>query len=353
MEETSSRRLAMFIIIFSLLWNAIIVILLLCLQDDIHLQPPFMVTIEEPDHEATKEKDKELLYTANKLISYGSSPVGTTILQQFPQTTQPILPTEVTSSQDETIEPSPIKQKAEEKIFEQEEASQEDQEHQTQEEQEELPTAPDDVEQKQEEPSFYKEQEKTTVVQEEQKLSKSEYHEEITESIGKTTKVSTHKQIQKTEAQKKKAITLADIARGYMHHVAQEQEHTMETQIRSLPSSKQMALQVYSTKIFALLEQAAKVNKKMLYAPEDRTTNAILILTIGRDGKLLEACLTPPLHEKEVRDWLFSFINQVGLFPPIPKHLKQEKITLQYPLKIDMQQGFGTYSLYYGMYNRY
>jgi len=355
MEEASSRRLAMLIIIFSLLWNAIIVVLLLCLQDDIHLQPPFIVTIEEPDHETTKEKDQELVYTANKLISYGSSPVGTTILPQLPsiQTTQPTMPTEVPSSQDETIEPSTIKPKTEEEILGQEETTQEDQEHQEQEEQKESPTTPDDVKQKQEEPSFYKEQEKITVVQEEQKLSESEYHEEIAEGIEKTARVPTHKQIQKTEAPKKKKITLADIAKGYMHRVAQEQEHTMETQIRSLPSSKQMALQVYSTKIFALLEQAAKVNKKMLYAPEDRTTNVILILTIGRDGRLLEASLTPPLHEKEVRDWLFSFINQVGLFPPIPSHLKQEKITLQYPLKIDMQQGFGTYSLYYGMYNRY
>ena len=381
MEEKSSRRIATLIIILSLAWNAMIVVLFLCVQDDIHLQMPFTVSIEQEEHQ--EEQKKDCTYLVEQLISHGTSPVATTILPQQPspfavsspiQVANQIQPTEPlqqednsdlsnpTQEQEPQTEPNEVMQALEKLAQSEDPMSEEEnmQEELTEEHNEEVIEEPeqtkdefiqeDNVEQIEEAFETITDMEATTV----QELPE---HKELVEEKIEPKKISKptrllHNPKQKTTTEKR-SLSLADIARGYMRHVAQEQENTVETQLRSLPTSKQMALQVYATKIFGLLEQAAKVNRKMLYAPENRTADAILILTIDQSGALVEASLTPPLHEKEIREWLFSFIDKVGLFPPIPKHLKKEKITLNFPLKIDMHQGFGTYSLYYGFSNRY
>jgi len=360
MEETLSRRSALIIIILSFAWNMIVVILFLCLQDDIHMSSPLIVTVE---NERQKEKNEEFIYLADRLISFGSSQFSTTILpQEKPEEQlqqQKVQPSDMAIKIEPAIQQTlqSQTQKLEEAPTHEELEQTNDKENVTKKEHsaEECKGPPEQpLEQPQLDQTFM--EQKTTVIQEDLQKTESQPLEELKQnSAQKQPKKpplfkSTAK---KSESPKKKTISLADIAKGYMQKIVYDREHNVETQLRSLPTSKQMALQVYSTKIFGLLEQAAKVNQKMLYAPENHTTDAALMLTIDRDGKLLEAHLIPQLHEKEIREWLFNFVKQVGLFPPIPKHLKKDKITLHYPLKINIHQGFGTYSLYYGFGNRY
>ncbi|TET06054.1 hypothetical protein E3J79_03275 [Candidatus Dependentiae bacterium] len=349
MKDVTSRPPVTLIIILSLTWNIIIIVLLFCIQDDIHLHSPFTITVEQ-EEKKNKESDSTLIYQANKLISFGSSPFGTTIISQAPNLKSSTQPNILKKLIQEEPEQQPIFSQEQEAINEQTQTESENQIPCTQENditEEEKQSLDQERSEKSDQEQL---QPSTAIIQE--AILKAAYKKQKQNKQKIIPTFEQKKQIMKSTAIKKN-LNLAEIVQGYMHHVAQEQEQSVETQIRSLPSSKQLALQVYSTKIFTLIEQAAKVNQKMLYASGNHTTDATLILTVDQNGKLIEAYLTPPLQEKEVREWIFTFIHKVGLFPPIPKHLKKEKITLSYPLKIDIQQGFGTYSLYYGLCNRY
>ncbi len=344
MDQDKSRRLALAIFLVSLGWNALLIIFLLCIQDDVHLQKPFLVTLEDENQQQRKIDDD--IFFADTLVSFGSSLIDKKLLLD-PQHNIPVAKEEMTMAPqhpvqeeepseppqpDETIQKEPIKD-----LIEKEEPT----ETITQEQDEN--SEPTEVEQPPEEHST-SEQPETTPTQIPETALKEPKHEVVIRQRTDPKQIKRNKE-QRTADQKKKPLGLADIAKGYMRQVNQERENTVEHSLRSLPESKQMALYIYTTKMYDILEQTAKATQKMLYAPQNRTVDATLMVTINQDGELLEVQLIPQLHEKEVRDALLNIVNRAGLFPPIPKHLKKEKLTLSYPIKINMHQGFNTYSL--------
>jgi len=343
MDQDRPRRIALAIILLSLGWNALLIIFLLCIQDDVHLRKPFLVTLEDENQQKKIDDD---IFFADSLVSFGSSLTDKKILLD-PQYAMPAAKKEMAMApqqpfqEEESIEPPQPEELSQKEPIKDLIDKRDPAETIPQEQDED--SEPAEGEQPQEEHSPTEKLEITPPHEEETVVTEPE-HEVVLRQLPKPKQIKRKKE-QHASGQKKKPLSLADIAKGYMRQVNQERENTVEHSLRSLPESKQMALYIYTTKMYDILEQTAKATQKMLYAPQNRTVDATLMVTINQDGELLEVQLTPQLHEKEIRDALLNIVNRAGLFPPIPKHLKKEKLTLSYPIKINMHQGFNTYSL--------
>lgn len=324
MEETNSRHIALLIALLSLLLNIALIIVLFCIQDDIHQTKPLLVAMENEKHiEKKKEND---IFFVDQLVSFGASPTDKKILLEQPN----VIPDDSPNiAQQESIpENEPIDHSAQkEKVDEQ--ALDETTTDNTKDNIEEFDQK-DFTEESQQDNS-------SKIVETQKPLTATDT---IFEDQNK--KKLTKKQ---NKPKRKKSLSLSDIAKGYMRHAQQAREDTVEHSMQSLPKNKQMALYVYTTRLYDILEQTARVSQKVLYAPHNRKVDATLLLTINQDGELIEVHLAPQLHEKEIRDALLGVVNRAGLFPPIPKHLNKEKLTLSYPIKINMHEGFNTYSL--------
>ncbi len=143
---------------------------------------------------------------------------------------------------------------------------------------------------------------------------------------------------------RKKQVTLADIAKGFIKSVEREREN----QASALPDGKQLSLQIYGTKIWSLLEQSAKAQRSSIFVHTPVDNTITVVLTIGKNGSLINAQLKPPTKEPSINSIIFSIIKNAGLFPPIPNHLGKKQLTLQYPLRIKAEPGYGVYELSYG-----
>lgn len=167
---------------------------------------------------------------------------------------------------------------------------------------------------------------------------------------------------------KSRSLTLADITHSFMKQVRDEKQikYHYDPQQKGagagMPgvyspakngcTGKELALQMYATKVFMMMQQSAHALSSLIYANTDFTEQSLLEITINYDGKLLRATLNPPIHEKDVELAVQKIVERVGLFPPLPKHFNTDSITLTFPLNIQGTKGFGRYSLSYSANDR-
>lgn len=143
----------------------------------------------------------------------------------------------------------------------------------------------------------------------------------------------------------KKNITMADISRGFMRSIQQEAGHNTASR-----NMQELSLQMYSSKIWNLIKNAFLACDTNLHLPEAVSAHTQLVLTIGRSGKLLDIHLNYPKHIAALRNierLLISRAHQAGLFPPLPVNIKGASKTFSFPLYIQGQAGFHSYSLGY------
>lgn len=156
-----------------------------------------------------------------------------------------------------------------------------------------------------------------------------------------------------------KGLTLADITRGFVRNVKHEQAATSRYTYQGASrgqgvyapptSGVAMAEQMYASKIYSLLEQSAMAYSRKIYARQELDMETMLEVTIDKTGRILDVALNPCLAEKDMELALNTIVKSVGLFPPIPKQFKKQKIIVTIPLHIRSQQGFASYRLLYGM----
>lgn len=171
-----------------------------------------------------------------------------------------------------------------------------------------------------------------------------------------------HEQAQKAQPQSKRQLTLADITAGFIKQVHNERSMSyhydpnkkkgggapgVHSPSSAAANSREFALQMYASKVFTLMQQAAYTLTSMIYAQNDFEAITALEITIDERGKLLACQLNPAIGEKDIEDAVQTIVRRVGLFPAIPKHFGTDTITLTFPLSIRGAKGFGKYSLSY------
>jgi hypothetical protein len=143
----------------------------------------------------------------------------------------------------------------------------------------------------------------------------------------------------------KKQITVSDISRGFIKSMQQEAGFNQASR-----DMKQLALQIYATKIWNIIKTAFLVGDNGLHLTENVSTHTHLILTIDRSGKLLNIHLDYPKQVTALRNierLIISRAHQAGLFPPLPAQIPGTSKTFSFPLFIEGQKGFHAYSLGY------
>ena len=161
-----------------------------------------------------------------------------------------------------------------------------------------------------------------------------------------------------------KQLTLADITRGYIKQMRQEQDSTGHCtynqggtgtgSIRygvNAPPTDGAALseQLYASKLYNLLEQSAQAYSSQIYSCHDLEMETMIEVTIEKSGKILDVALRPALPEKDMERALCLIVQRVGLFPPIPRQFRKQRIVLSIPIRIRSQSGFASYRLLYGL----
>lgn len=141
-------------------------------------------------------------------------------------------------------------------------------------------------------------------------------------------------------------FTLADFSRGFIKSMQQEGGYN-STHVQDM---RQLALQIYSTKVWNLIKNAFLAGETSLHLSRPVDARTVLALTIDRDGHLVDICLHYQRHISELRPierLIISKAKTVGLFPPLPQQVKSATKTLSFPLHIQGEAGFHTYSLSY------
>lgn len=145
----------------------------------------------------------------------------------------------------------------------------------------------------------------------------------------------------------KNSISLTDIARGFIKSMQQEAGHN---KAKAQQDMKQLALQIYASKLWHIITQSFLAGDNGLHLPEDVSVKSILTLTVDRTGKLMHIFLDYP-HRiaalKNIERLIISRAHQAGLFPPLPEHIPGTSKTFSFPLLIEGQKGFHAYSLGY------
>lgn len=167
-----------------------------------------------------------------------------------------------------------------------------------------------------------------------------------------------------TQKQAGKQLTLADITRGYIKQMRQEQDSTGHCTYNqggtgtgsicygvNAPPTDGAALseQLYASKLYNLLEQSAQAYSSQIYSCHDLEMETMIEVTIEKSGKILDVALRPALPEKDMERALCLIVQRVGLFPPIPRQFRKQRIVLSIPIRIRSQSGFASYRLLYGL----
>lgn len=143
----------------------------------------------------------------------------------------------------------------------------------------------------------------------------------------------------------KQSITMADVSRGFIKSVQQEAGYN-----NAARDMKQLALQIYATKIWNLIKNSFLAGDNGLHLTQDVSTHTQIVVTIDRTGKLLNIHLDYPKHVTALRNierLIISRAHQAGLFPPLPAQVPGTSKTFSFPLFIEGQAGFHAYSLGY------
>ena len=186
---------------------------------------------------------------------------------------------------------------------------------------------------------------------EQQELEQKEAQPEVgtnmvTEKQTEQTKPRRRKKIeQHKKTINKQNITLADISRGFMKSMQEEAGYN-----NAARDMRQLALQVYASKVWNLIKNAFLAGESCLHLPRAVSAHTQLIVTINRSGTLMDIHLAYPKHITELRQierLLVSRAQQAGLFPPLPEQIKGETKRFSFPLHIEAEEGFHSYALSY------
>jgi hypothetical protein len=132
------------------------------------------------------------------------------------------------------------------------------------------------------------------------------------------------------------AQTLSKLAQGFMQ--------SMNAELGNKPSNDptQLAHQRYMTKLWNNLKQTMNAENNVLALSDNIDTQATLVLTIDKKGKLLNALLRHPRKTSDINkmeSMLLSNAHKVGLFPPLPESFKKDQVTFVMPIHLRAQQG--------------
>jgi hypothetical protein len=140
-------------------------------------------------------------------------------------------------------------------------------------------------------------------------------------------------------------LTLADISRGFMRSVQQESGHNS-----SACNAKELALQIYASKVWNSIKNAFLVGENRLRLPQAVSARTQLYVTINRSGQLVNIQLAYPAQCAELKgieSLLIARAQEVGLFPPFGTNISGETQRFCFPLLIQGEEGFHSYSLRY------
>jgi hypothetical protein len=132
------------------------------------------------------------------------------------------------------------------------------------------------------------------------------------------------------------AQALSKLAQGFMQ--------SMNAELGGKPSNDptQLAHQRYMTKLWNNLKQTVNAENNSLSLANDLDTQATLVLTINKQGKLINAILRHPRKTNDIlqmESMLISNAQRVGLFPPLPESFKKEEVTFVMPIHLRALQG--------------
>lgn len=141
-------------------------------------------------------------------------------------------------------------------------------------------------------------------------------------------------------------VTMGQIAQGFLKSLQQQAGHNPGTTI----DAEQLARQRYGTRVWTLLSNSYRATKMPTHLLGDITTQAIIVLTIKKDGTLLNIEMQHPnkSHDlREIESIILKAAKTAGLFPPIPNQFNVDTITLSFPLGIKGHQGVHVYDFMY------
>ncbi len=129
---------------------------------------------------------------------------------------------------------------------------------------------------------------------------------------------------------------LSKIAQGFMESMCAE--------LGNAPSNDptQLAHQRYMTKLWNNLKQAMNAENNVLALASNVDTKAVLVMTINKQGKLLNALLRHPhktMDISKMESMLITNAHKAGLFPPLPASFKREEVTFVMPIHLRAQEG--------------
>lgn len=132
------------------------------------------------------------------------------------------------------------------------------------------------------------------------------------------------------------AQALSKLAQGFMQ--------SMNAELGGKPSNDptQLAHQRYMTKLWNNLKQTVNAENNSLSLANNLDTQATLVLTINKKGKLINAVLRHPHKTNDIQQMesmLISNAHKVGLFPPLPESFKKEEVTFVMPIHLRALQG--------------
>ena len=144
------------------------------------------------------------------------------------------------------------------------------------------------------------------------------------------------KMVQRPPITPAQAQALSKLAQGFMQSMSAELGHS--------PSDDptQLAHQRYMTKIWNNLKQTMNAEDNILAVTNNVDTRAVLVLTINKQGKLLNAILrhsrkNPDINK--IENMLLTNAHKVGLFPPLPESFKRDEVTFVMPMHLRAHQG--------------
>jgi len=132
------------------------------------------------------------------------------------------------------------------------------------------------------------------------------------------------------------AQALSKLAQGFMQ--------SMNAELGGKPSNDptHLAHQRYMTKLWNNLKQTMNAESNVLSLANNLDTQATLVLTINKKGKLINAVLRHPRKTSDIlqmESMLLTNAQKVGLFPPLPESFKKEEVTFVMPIHLRALQG--------------
>jgi len=138
------------------------------------------------------------------------------------------------------------------------------------------------------------------------------------------------------------ALTFGNLAQGFIQSASAYRQQSMDP----IDERQRVAFNTYAKKSWGYLQQSFRGNYRLIHLAKDLNTKVVIKMTLTKEGKILDLTLEHPhkTHElKEIEAILLRAAKAGGLFPPMPKILNRDIITISLDLGINARQGFHLY----------